>query len=275
MFWVLVSVFTIFPIITFAESITNLNGIVISEEEYNNFLKLYPQEYIMTIDEAKYEKLKSLDYGDIKTEEVYVETVHNRNLLLTSDIQISKEQYDNYEVNGSGVGNAVGEVETTVKRLYIAVAAGTKWHFVTSTATWKGIPTVRSFDVIGIYGVGFEIREGSQTGTQYYKINGKTNWIDYHWNGTNIKKADDGFGISMNLINEENIESLNLTIDCDVEQTLVEPTLLASYQHAITNLTLAKSQSYTFNAAGLGGVFEFPYDIAIRYDGMSGARIQY
>ena len=105
-------------------------------------------------------------------------------------------------------------------------------------------------------------------------LNGTYTTIDYSWNGTNIKKFDNGFGISMNIVNSD-ITSLQLLLDCDVSPTITSPDITASYQHAQQDLSLANSQNYTLGGAGLGGVFVFPYSIAQKYDGMSGVTVSY
>lgn len=270
MFFALVGVITIFPILTFAESITNINGIVISEEEYNNFLKVHSHEYIMTMNEEKYEKLKSLDYSNVVTETKYIETTYNPSLNLKTEKELTQYEYENYTL-GTTYGLTDNDMyrESTAKRLVMTVTGGTTWNFVTLTATWKYIPTVRSFDVIGFYGYGLEFREGSQNGEQIYIVDGNYNIIDYDWNGTNTKRFDNGFGISMNIVNAD-IEFLQLEAECDVKMLQSYPSLSGSYQHAVSSLSLTDSQNYTLGITGLGTVFIFPYSISQKYDGMSG-----
>ena len=79
-FFVLISIIFIFPTLTSAESITNNNGIVITEEEYNNFLKIYSSDYIMHMTEEKYNQLKEFDFNNIVTETKYVEVMYNQSL---------------------------------------------------------------------------------------------------------------------------------------------------------------------------------------------------
>ena len=54
------SILAMMPITTFA-AITNINGIDISDEEYDNFSKAYSHEYIMTMTEEDYERLQSME----------------------------------------------------------------------------------------------------------------------------------------------------------------------------------------------------------------------
>ena len=265
----------ILPIHTFAESIINENGIEISEEEYNNFLKIHTPEYIMLMDEEKYEKLKSLDYSNVETTETYVESTYNPMLGVTTEKEITEEEYENFNPIMPILGDKGASGETSAKKISMYVVGGSTWNYVSLTATWKGIPSTRSFDVIGIRGYGVDFRDGSQSGEQIYKVNGTAKRITYAWNGTNIKRFNElGFGISMNIVNDD-ITALQTSVDCDVTPTITTPALYGSYQHAVANLSLADSQNYTLGGSGLGRVFVYPYSISQKYDGMTGLTIQY
>ena len=269
-----VGLIAILPIHTFAETIINENGIEISEEEYNNFLKVHTPEYIMLMDESQYEKLKSLDYSNVETTETYVESTYNPMLGVTTEKEITEEEYENFNPIMPILGDKGASGETSAKKIVMGVIGDSTWNYVTLTATWKGIPSTRSFDVIGIRGYGVRFRNGSQSGEQIYKVNGTAKRISYAWDGTNIKKFDSGFGISMNIVNDD-ITALQTSVDCDVTPTLSHPGIFGSYQHAVASVTLAQSQNYTLSGAGLGGVFEYPYSISQKYDGMTGLTIQY
>jgi hypothetical protein len=281
---VFISILCIFPIITKAESIINNNGVEISEEEYEDFLKVYSHEYIMTMTEEKYEDLKTLDFSNIETETKYIETTYNQHLNLTTEKELTEDEYNDYLESSSSsstensastlVSNGSAAYSTQVKQISIALITGTTWHHVTVTATWKAIPSVRSYDVIGMRGQGFDFRNGSQEGYQIYIEDGTYKTISYAWNGTNIQRHDNGFGISMNIVNNT-ITDLQLIVEGDVKATEDYPAIYGSYQHAQKSLTLANSQNYTLGGSGLGSVFIFPYSISSKYDGMSGVRIQY
>ena len=272
--------------VVFAKTITNNNGIVISEEEYNNFIKIHNHGYIMNITKEKYERLKELDYNDIKTETKYVLSTYNPYTNETIEREVTESEFNNMEIitdsnNLKSIGDSTRGIstgstyhETTGKKLTMAVIGGGYWNYVTLTARWKKIPATRSFDVIGIRGNGIAIRNGSQEGQQTYYTNGQYKYVSYSWNGTNIKRFDNGFGISMNLVDNQ-INYLVLDIECDVRSTVTHPELFGSYQHATSNLTLAQSQNYTLGGSGLGGVFVYPYNISSKYDHMAGVYIAY
>ncbi len=274
-FLMIISMFVMFPIFTHAKTIINNNGVEMTEEEYNNFLKIHDQRYVMLMTEEDYDRLKDLDYSDVKKETKYTVSTYNEHLNLTAEREISKEEYGNFgNVASPLLDNGNNYFASTAKSISISLMGGNNWNYVSVDVAWKGIPKTRSFDVMGIRGYGFEFRNGSQIGRQIYKLNGSYKVIDYSWNGTNIKRLDNGFGISMNIVNDD-IDDLMLSVECDVTPTESHPTIYGSYQHAVQNVSLTESQNYYLGIAGLGNVFVFPYNTSVKYDGMTGVRIEY
>ncbi len=264
------------PLLVYADTITNNNGIVISEEEYNNFSKVYSDAYLMTMTEEQYARLKTYDYNNVKTEKKYILSTYNPRLMLTTEKEITKEEYDNFkEPEVMPLLNSDGAyVESAAKELTLNLIGGTTINNIIAGATWKGIPKTRSFDVIGFRGFDFDFVYGSQYGEQIYVKNGKFETITYAWNHGNVKRLDNGFGISMNIVNDD-ITYLQLIAEAEVAPTSAYPAIYASYQHAIASVSLANSQNYTMGGSGLGGVFIYPYSISQKYDGMTGVYLQY
>ncbi len=271
---VLLLVLLIMPTLTKAESIINNNGVEIDVEDYNQFLNVYSEEYLMMMTEEKYSELKLLDFNNIKKQTEYVETTYNPHLNLTTEKIITEDAYNTYSSSAANIYSATQNYSTTSKKIEITLISGSTWHHVVTASTWKVIPKIRSFDVIGMRGYGFEFRDGSQVGEQIYVEDGTYNTISYAWNGTNIKRFDNGFGISMNIVNND-IEALQVWIECDVKATSQYPEIYGSYQHATGTLSLTKSQNYTLGSEGLGRVFVYPYSITSVYDGMSGVYLEY
>lgn len=274
MLYALVSVLFVIPNVVSAKEIINNNGILISENEYNDFLKIYDNEYIMNMSEEKYNKLKTLDFSDITTSTKYIETTYNQSLQLTTEREITEEEFNEFEAVSPLLDDGAASYETTKKKLVLSIVGGTTWNWAMVAATWKAIPSNRSYDLIGFYGYGFDFGSGTQIGEQVYVLDGNYTTISYAWNGTNIKRHSNGFGISMNVVNSD-ITYLQFIAECDVRANIDHPTLYASYQHAQKNLSLADSQNYTLGGAGLGSVFVFPYSISQKYDAMSGVHVGY
>lgn len=274
MFYALISILLVVPNVVNAEEIINNNGIVMTEQEYNNFLKVYDSDYIMNMSEEKYNKLKTLDFNNVTTTTKYIETTYNQGLQLTTEREVTEEEFNEFNAVSPLLDNGSASYETQLKKLVLSIVGGTTWNYAVVAATWKAIPSNRSYDLIGFYGFGFDFGNGTQKGEQIYVLDGNYTSIPYAWNGTNIKRHSNGFGFSMNIVNSD-ITYLQLVAECDVRANIDHPTLYTSYQHAQRNLSLADSQSYTLGGAGLGSVFVFPYSISQKYDAMSGVHIGY
>ncbi len=275
-FFTLISLIAISPVMVFASSIKNIYGIEITDEEYNNFSKMYSDEYLITMDEAKYERLKSYNYDNIESKTIYVETKYNPHLNLTTNKIITEEEYEALEPNIMPILDDKGTMlETSAKKFTLTLGGGSTWNHVMATATWKTLPTNRSFDVIGFRGFNFSVRNGSQTGDQIYIESGSYKDISYDSDSKNMKQfSTTGFGFSMNIVNNT-ISFLQTIAECDIKVDGVNPAIHAAYEHAIKDITLETSQSYTLGAAGMGGVFVFPSNIVPYYDAMDGLYLQY
>ena len=79
------------------------------------------------------------------------------------------------------------------------------------------------------------IRDWSQSGRQTYGSYGNYSLVEYSNNGTNMVKKENGFGISMNLVDAAT--EFQLDIEAIVKSTSKWATVYASYQHAATNVT--------------------------------------
>lgn len=140
--------------------------------------------------------------------------------------------------------------------------------------SWFTVPAIKSFDVLAVrWTNGATLLDA--TGKQTSK-NGSTYRVtNYSYNGTNMKVASNGVGISMNLHDNASDYVLEMWTKQSASST---GTVYATYQHARnSNLsTLAQSQSYTFSENGLGKVLYYN-NATIRgyYDGMQGVSLNY
>lgn len=270
----LIGLMLIIPNICRAEDIVNQNGVVMTEEEYNNFLKIHSEGYIMTMDEEKYEKLKTLDYNNVTRDTKYLETLYNPHLNLETNREITEEEYENSLIMPIlDSHSAYSEIST--RKVVLSLASGTTWNYVSLDVDWTYIPGSRTFDVIGIRGYGLGFRNGSQYGEQIYKENGEWKYISYDWDGERINRFDNGFGFAMNLVNSKDITVLQLIAECDVKVLENHPSLYGSHQHSTKSISLNEAMNYTIGLGGLGNVFVFPYEVRQKYDGMTGPLINY
>ena len=265
----LIVLLLIFPSLVFAVEYENDYGLELTQEEYTNLRKLYTEKYIDTMSPSEYAYIESLNlnYNTLQKTTKYIKSVTNTITGTTTDYEISETEYNNLD---SGIAPAASYIETQYKQLSIIVGKISQTSaYATVDLVWKVAPSVRSYDVIGMRLSNFGIINGSQYGRQIYTASGNTSYVNYNYNGSNINNLSNGFGISMNLV-DQNITYLECTVSANLATYGYPATVFGSYQHATSDITLAKSKSYSLASGGLGSVFSFTNNYGNYYDGMQG-----
>ena len=227
--------------------ITNQNGVRISMTDYNLLTNIYSDAYIQTMTNEDYEnfKAKNININNlVKSEKYYKTEIDHLNNVVTNT-EVTENEFNNYNPNIQTL-SVSNFVETQYKKLSLTLSDNHNGYgdiFV--GLLWKMIPSTRSFDVIAVRYVGMTDVDGTQIGRQIWGTNGNYTYVNYGWNGTNINRQDNGFGISMNITNDSTINYLENYIGSAVEFTGNFQWAGASYQHATSNTTLAQSKSYT------------------------------
>ena len=252
--------------------ITNQNGVRISMTDYNLLTNIYSYAYIQTMTSKDYEnfKAKNININNlVKSEKYYKTEIDHLNNVVTNT-EVTENEFNNYNPNIQTL-SVSNFVETQYKKLSLTLSDNHNGYgdiFV--GLLWKMIPSTRSFDVIAVRYVGMTDVDGTQWGRQIWGTNGNYTYVNYGWNGTNINRQDNGFGISMNITNDSTINYLENYIESAVEFTGNFQWAGASYQHATSNTTLAQSKSYTLAENGKNGVILFTGNIGEKYDNMPG-----
>lgn len=252
--------------------ITNQNGVRISMTDYNLLTNIYSDAYIQTMTNEDYEnfKAKNININNlVKSEKYYKTEIDHLNNVVTNT-EVTENEFNNYNPNVQTL-SVSNFVETQYKKLSLTLSDNHDGYgdiFV--GLLWKMIPSTRSFDVIAVRYVGMTDVDGTQYGRQIWGTNGNYTYVNYGWNGTNINRQDNGFGISMNITNDSTINYLENYIGSAVEFTGNFQWAGASYQHATSNTTLAQSKSYTLAENGKNGVILFTGNIGEKYDNMPG-----
>lgn len=252
--------------------ITNQNGVRISMTDYNLLTNIYSDAYIQTMTNEDYEnfKAKNININNlVKSEKYYKTEIDHLNNVVTNT-EVTENEFNNYNPNVQTL-SVSNFVETQYKKLSLTLSDNHDGYgdiFV--GLLWKMIPSTRSFDVIAVRYVGMTDVDGTQWGRQIWGTNGNYTYVNYGWNGTNINRQDNGFGISMNITNDSTINYLENYIESAVEFTGNFQWAGASYQHATSNTTLAQSKSYTLAENGKNGVILFTGNIGEKYDNMPG-----
>ena len=248
--------------------VTNVNA-AISEEDYASLREIFSEARLSIMTDEEKEELVN---GDLTySEKVYqvTETVNGTFIYSEVDPEIADLIEENFN---NGIATYDATHETSYKRITIIDDyIGGNTHDIMVYTQWLVTPATKSFDVTAIRIDGGSVVEGTQNGTQLYWKDGAYDWVNYSYNGTNIRKADNGFGISMNLVNGASY--FETDISANVISTSQNAVAYGTYQHAVTDVTLDQSQSYTISHNGLGGVLNFSNSVYNLYDRMAGVSI--
>ena len=218
-------------------SITNNEGVEIPCDFYEALREYYSDNFLSFMTQNEYDQIKNNDIDDIE-----VITYNEENPFISG------------RENGRGT-----YFETAYKQLRIT----RNGNFINANLLWVQNPVTRSYDVFGIRFYGPTII-GTPLFREYYTLNGSTH------SSSNYSRKDftNGFGISVKLPNYSELES-------DITFTYSgSGVIYASYQHAITNVSLTQSKKYTLSSSGYGSVLLFNTDIQPKYDNMTGVSIQ-
>lgn len=244
---------------------------ITDSEKIKEFLEIAPQEYIDLYNEGNLHLTKDnldengdfLPIDKVLSRYMEVNTHYVNGVAVESkSTDITKEKYESSKqmrvVDGvQAVGNCSGVSmvndcwETNSKRLTLAVISNPSFPNVKIEVinTWKSIPSVKSYDSIGVFFNG-GFNRTSANGYQYY--NGSS--ISYSYGGTNMKLASNGVSISQDIVDSTTYGLSNyLWVYGSFTSTPYQIT--ASYQHAVNNISLATSQNFNFSSSGMGHVF--------------------
>ena len=131
--------------------------------------------------------------------------------------------------------------------------------YISLVNTWLIDPSVTSWDVIGAYLDGVELKAHSHT---YVSTTNYTYYFE------NLQTESDGLGNSVKL--PDTGSDMIINMDFTVSRG---GTVYGSYQHATEDTTLANSKLYNIDFSGYGNVFDFYGTALDLYDEMPGVDI--
>lgn len=235
----------------------NRNGVVMNQSNYDNLVEKLTLEYVSFMTQREYDSLKDHELPIVAEKSIITEDVEIAGIPIVT-------------VNPFAVSGNLHSVATTAKRLGITVFDwGNGEYYVKASNEWISMPKVRNFDVFAMRpDDGMSLVSGTPSGTQYYATSSSADSIIYQPNGANTVTKSNGFGMSMNLVDNTAIEGLINTITARVSGS--SGTVSASYQHCTSwSVTKAQSMDYYLTVNGLGGVIMFN-TVASKYDSMIG-----
>jgi hypothetical protein len=217
------------------------------------------------------EEIENNEPDFVSTTKFYKTTTYYGDLLQIDNkfvnsitTEITEEEYNNASNNLPKSAT----VETTYKKLTSTITKNGSYYRYKAELTWKLIPSVRSYDIIGI---GFyqtvKVKGNNLYFTQNYCLsngncyNSSVNYPQIFTNGAGTSFA----------LPSGNLSSLKETLYFDVEKnttaTITSQLAASDYSHATSSISLNNSKKYTVNANGisLNGVSSY-------YDNMSAAK---
>lgn len=264
--------FVLMPFTVLADFHTS-EGYDIPEENYQKLKNLYNDVSIYMMPYEKYVDLmsSSINFDNVQQTTKYVYSLCDNNTGHCENMEITEEEYETGNVY-LPVPYQSDTYSTAAKMLKLSLTPPSdNTTYFTLNNIWSPslLPKIRSFDVMGIRIGNFEVVNGSQSGIQIYQTGGEYKSIRYAPNGTNISNQKLGFGISMNIVNDD-ITYLQSTIEGYLQINATPAVIYGSYQHAVVDVDLATSKSYTISSGGLGSVLKFSSKVESYYDKMGG-----
>lgn len=238
---------------------TNNNGVEMDEDNYNNLVEKLTLEYVSFMTQREYDSLKNHELPIVAEKSIVSETLEIGGIPMEV-------------ASPSSVSGNLNSYKTTSKQLSIIVYNwGNGQYYVKASNEWLTIPKIRNYDVFAMRpDDGFSLVSGTPSGTQYYTTATTSDAIIYQPDGANTVTLSNGFGMSMNLVDNSDVDSFLNTITARVSGS--SGTVSASYQHCTSNsVTKAQSMDYYLSVNGLGGVIMFNNaSVDAKYDGMMG-----
>lgn len=250
---------------------TSTSAATLTEDEYNRLNIIFSDARISVMTDEEAQTYLSYDLEGSKVNNKYYKVTETTNGTINEEV--TKEEALNAE-NESEITRGAS-YSTSYKQIQISESfIGSNRYLVRLANIWLGSPKVKSYDVIGIRTSDATVVDGTQSGTQMYRPTTQNYYshVTYSANGANIRKASNGFGISMNLVDEG--AYFESDIQAYVDKNTQYGEVFGSYQHAVKNVTLAQSKAYTISHNGYGKVLNFSTSVESYYDGMAGVNVK-
>ncbi len=261
-------IFVFFLLFSF---LTKANAATLTDEEHNRLKIIFSDARISVMSDEEAQKFLSYDLENTKKVSKYFKVTETAN--GTTSKEVTKDEAENAFEQAQTTRAAAHK--TSYKNVQItSTNMGNNKHSVTLINRWLVTPKMKSFDVMAMRTDDASVIAGSQDGVQTYwaASNGDYQHIYYSYNGRNMVIKDNGFGISMNLVDDASYFESDITANVNAQTEFAK--VFGTYQHAVYKVTLAQSQAYLISHNGLGEVLNFASSVRDKYDGMQGVSIE-
>lgn len=258
-------IFVFFLLFSF---LTKANAATLTDEEYNRLKIIFSDARISVMSDEEAQKFLSYNLENTKKVSKYYKVTETAN--GTTSKEVTKDEAENAFEEAQTTRSTVHT--TSYKNVQItSTKIDGSTYSVTLINKWLVTPKMKSFDVMAMRTDDSYIVAGSQSGTQMY-WDGNYGYVDYSYNGKNMVIKNNGFGISMNLVDSGSYFESDITATAIAQTEFAK--VFGTYQHAVYKVTLAQSQAYLISHNGLGEVLNFASSVRDKYDGMQGVSIE-
>jgi len=210
----------------------NYFGIQMTNTQYNNLLNQgFSEDEIYYMSEDTFNRNKDLTASLAAVTSKYYKSIYTDLNGNPQTVEISKSEYDNESSN-----QIRGYVETEYKRMdaYITYISNSYYRYKVTTK-WKNMPSVRSYDIIGL---AFEDDEVAMRDTTWFQYNYCVSSGSCYVDGTYYHSEEDENGGSTVYKFPSNAVSMTATLYFDVVKNttaiITRQAIHGDYAHAIT-----------------------------------------
>lgn len=217
------------------------------------------------------EEILSNDFEIVSQTEKYYKTITSNNIVSpnsfneTISYEVTKEEYDSSEHHIQTRGSAT--TETTYKKLTTTILNNGSLYRYKTTLTWKQIPAVRSYDVIGIgHYSSVKYNSSSYFEQSYCLTNGTcktstTYYPQYYSTGVSATfKVPEGSLSSLS-------QTLFFDVTKNVNATIISQAAYGDYGHATETVSVSQAQSHSIGTSGI----QFTNGVGNKYDNIQPA----
>ena len=231
-----------------ASEYVNYYGISMTSQQYNNLLQLgFSENEIYYMLEETFESNKDLNATLISKNDKYYKTIYTGLDGESYSMEVTENEYNNQSHM-----DARGTVRTEYKNMVTVISKNGSYYRYKVTVSWNKLPSVRSYDIIGI-GFNDDVYIASFVNFSYtYCIsNGSctTDTLFY-----DKKKLSTGGSAVYKLPGSE-ARSLSAVLYYDVAKdttdTITRLDMYGDYSHATENVSSSIYSDYTINVNGI------------------------
>lgn len=174
---------------------------------------------------------------------------NNSDIVETTTIEISEEEYNSVS-NDTLYQPLSTAVETTYKRLTSNISKSGSQYKYTAILSWKNVPKVRSYDILGIGYLPSVKIDGDITFTQKYCNDGNCTTST----SFTSKKTSTGCSAIFKLPSStiDTLEQrMSFLVEKNTSYNIVSQVAAGDYAHATSTVTQSNAQNHTISESGL------------------------